>query len=174
MAHFSHASRQPHGTASNATGLPHLQVVTCACSDLTTAEAIAQANGPAPSTSCLGQAAPRICLLGTSAGALQLTGLPPEGECLPLQRTRSVWPGWPCSEAFIMESMDGFLSRDISLRREGRREWRFDGRDAWNKIKPDPKARCHESYTLSKKKRAIRNLWRPSGALDRIEGTLYQ
>jgi hypothetical protein len=40
IAHFSHASRQPHGTASKATGLPHLQVVTCACSDLTTAVAI--------------------------------------------------------------------------------------------------------------------------------------
>ena len=29
MAHLSHASRQPQGTASNVTGLPHLQVVTC-------------------------------------------------------------------------------------------------------------------------------------------------
>ena len=29
IAHLSHASRQPQGTASNVTGLPHLQVVTC-------------------------------------------------------------------------------------------------------------------------------------------------
>ena len=29
IAHLSHANRQPHGTASNVTGLPHLQVVTC-------------------------------------------------------------------------------------------------------------------------------------------------
>ena len=29
IAHLSHASLQPHGTASNVTGLPHLQVVTC-------------------------------------------------------------------------------------------------------------------------------------------------
>ena len=29
IAHLSHASRQPQGTASKVTGLPHLQVVTC-------------------------------------------------------------------------------------------------------------------------------------------------
>ena len=29
IAHLSHANRQPQGTASNVTGLPHLQVVTC-------------------------------------------------------------------------------------------------------------------------------------------------
>ena len=29
IAHLSHASLQPHGTASNVTGFPHLQVVTC-------------------------------------------------------------------------------------------------------------------------------------------------
>ena len=29
IAHLSHANRQPHGTASKVTGLPHLQVVTC-------------------------------------------------------------------------------------------------------------------------------------------------
>ena len=40
IAHLSHASRQPHGTASNVTGLPHLQVVISACSTLTTAVAM--------------------------------------------------------------------------------------------------------------------------------------
>ena len=40
IAHLSHANRQPHGTASKVTGLPHLQVVTSACSALTTAVAM--------------------------------------------------------------------------------------------------------------------------------------
>ena len=45
IAHLSHASRQPHGTASNVTGLPHLQVVISACSALTTAVAITCGTG---------------------------------------------------------------------------------------------------------------------------------
>ena len=40
IAHLSHASRQPQGTASKVTGLPHLHAVTWACSDLTTAVAM--------------------------------------------------------------------------------------------------------------------------------------
>ena len=40
IAHLSHANRQPHGTASKVTGLPHLQAVTSACSALTTAVAM--------------------------------------------------------------------------------------------------------------------------------------
>ena len=45
IAHLSHANRQPQGTASNVTGLPHLQVVISACSDLTTAVAIPCGTG---------------------------------------------------------------------------------------------------------------------------------
>ena len=45
MAHLSHASRQPQGTASNVTGLPHLHCVTSACSILTTAVAITRGTG---------------------------------------------------------------------------------------------------------------------------------
>ena len=54
IAHLSHASRQPQGTASNVTGLPHLQVVISACATLTTAVAMtpppAPAHAPPPRT----------------------------------------------------------------------------------------------------------------------------
>ena len=66
IAHLSHASRQPHGTASNVTGLPHLQVVISACSALTTAVAITCGTGgqnrvvaALPPVLCLSYASPR-------------------------------------------------------------------------------------------------------------------
>ena len=66
IAHLSHANRQPQGTASNVTGLPHLQVVISACSFLTTAVAITRGTGgqnrvgaALPPVLCLSYASPR-------------------------------------------------------------------------------------------------------------------
>ena len=81
IAHLSHASRQPQGTASKVTGLPHLHAVTWACSDLTTAVAMP----PPPAQQMHHPQEPSCNSYGSS------TGLPPTSAATRGGHDRRCW-----------------------------------------------------------------------------------